>query len=68
MLSERTFFVELTGNSTNEDFSNNTYYFAHDSCDVSWQVIRDLFQKAGSTLFVFLTVMSQELLLAINYF
>ena len=34
-------FVELTGNATNGDFSNNTYYFAYDSCDVSWQVIRD---------------------------
>lgn len=34
-------FVELTGNTTNSDFSNNTYYFAHDSCDVCWQVIRD---------------------------
>ena len=33
--------VELTGNASNTDFSNNTYYFAYDSCDVSWQVIRD---------------------------
>ena len=35
------FFVELTGNATNGDFSNNTYYISYDSCHVSWQVIRD---------------------------
>ncbi len=35
------FVVELTGSSTNVDFSNNTYYHAYDSCDVSWQIIRD---------------------------
>ena len=61
-------FVELTGNATNADFSNNTYYFAYDSCDVSWQVIRDSIPEGWSTLFVFPTVMSQESILAINYF
>ena len=34
-------FVELSGNATNGDFSNNTYYVAYDSCYVSWQIIRD---------------------------
>ena len=36
-----TLFVELSGNATDGDFSNNTYYYAYDSCDVSWQIIRD---------------------------
>ena len=56
-------FVELTGNATNADFSNNTYYFAYDSCDVSWQVIRDSIPEGWKAFFVFPTVMSQELLL-----
>tara|TARA_B110000003_G_C16412426_1_gene442803 strand:- start:40 stop:594 length:555 start_codon:yes stop_codon:yes gene_type:complete len=34
-------FVELSGEATADDFSNNTYYHAIDSCSVSWQVISD---------------------------
>ena len=33
--------VELSGNASNSDFSNNTYYYAYDSCDISWEVISD---------------------------
>ena len=46
-------FVELTGSATNGDFSNNTYYFAYDSCDVSWQVIRDSIPDAWEFSFCF---------------
>ena len=34
-------FVELSGEATADDFSNNTYYHAINSCSVSWQVISD---------------------------
>ena len=34
-------FVELSGEATANDFSNNTYYQAIDSCSVSWQIISD---------------------------
>ena len=34
-------FVELSGNASDSDFSNNTYYYAFDSCDVSWEIIND---------------------------
>ena len=34
-------FIELSGSANNGDFSNNTYYVAFDTCDVSWQIIRD---------------------------
>ena len=51
-------FVELTCNASNTDFSNNTYYFTYDSCDVSWQVIRDSIPEGWEHFFVFLTVMS----------
>ena len=34
-------FVELSGEATADDYSNNTYYHAIDSCSVSWQVISD---------------------------
>ena len=33
--------VELSGNASDSDFSNNTYYHAYDSCDVSWTIISD---------------------------
>ncbi len=33
--------VELSGNATSSDFSNNTYYYAYDSCQISWEVISD---------------------------
>jgi len=33
--------VELSGNASDSDFSNNTYYYAFDSCDVSWEIIND---------------------------
>ena len=33
--------VELSGNTTDSDFSNNTYYHAYDSCDVNWTIISD---------------------------
>ena len=33
--------VELSGNASNSDFSNNTYYHAYDSCDISWRIISD---------------------------
>ena len=46
-------FVELTGNATNTDFSNNTYYFAYDSCYVSWQVIRDSVPEGWEYSFCF---------------
>lgn len=33
--------VELSGNASDSDFSNNTYYHAYDSCDVNWTIIND---------------------------
>ncbi len=33
--------VELSGNASDSDFSNHTYYHAYDSCDVSWAIISD---------------------------
>ena len=33
--------VNLSGNASVSDFSNNTYYHAYDSCDVSWTIIND---------------------------
>ena len=33
--------IELSGNASDSDFSNNTYYYAFDSCDVSWEIIND---------------------------
>ena len=33
--------VELSGNASNSDFSNNTYYYAYDSCNISWEIISD---------------------------
>ena len=33
--------IELSGNASQSDFSNNTYYYAYDSCDVSWSIISD---------------------------
>ena len=33
--------VELSGNASNSDFSNNTYYYAYDSCNISWEIISE---------------------------
>ena len=33
--------VNLSGNASVSDFSDNTYYHAYDSCDVSWTIIDD---------------------------
>ena len=46
-------FIELSGNATNGDFSNNTYYVAFDSCDVSWQIIRDSIPSGWEFSFCF---------------
>ena len=47
------FFIELSGNATNGDFSNNTYYIAFDTCDVSWQIIRDSIPSGWEFSFCF---------------
>ena len=46
-------FIELSGNATNGDFSNNTYYVAFDTCDVSWQIIRDSIPSGWEFSFCF---------------
>ena len=46
-------FIEMSGNATNGDFSNNTYYVAFDTCDVSWQIIRDSIPDAWEFSFCF---------------
>ncbi len=46
-------FIELSGNATNGDFSNNTYYVAFDTCDVSWQIISDSIPSGWEFSFCF---------------
>ena len=46
-------FVELSGNASNADFSNNTYFIANSACNVSWQVIRDSIPNGWEFSFCF---------------
>jgi hypothetical protein len=34
-------YIELSGNATDDNFSNNTYFNTLDSCSVSWRIISD---------------------------
>ena len=46
-------FVELSGNASNSDFSNNTYYSAIDSCRVNWRVISESIPNGWTFSFCF---------------
>ena len=45
--------ITLSGNASNGDFSNNTYYNALDSCNVSWEIIQDSVPNSWEYSFCF---------------
>lgn len=46
-------FVDISGNASDSDFSNNTYYKAIDSCQVNWLVINESIPNGWNFSFCF---------------